>query len=221
MVEDAPQPRRPVGRPARIGRDQVVAAAVEVGIHDLTMAAVAERLGTSHQALYRWVRNRDELVALVADAHVQRLELPTSAEAEGDWRGWLRRFADALHDTVLGLPGFAAEGVTAPPRTSLPFLRLNETAVRILVDAGFTPAMAQRIYQTLGVALLGWLAREDAYRAIRDQPDAVAAALDATLDQADDDLPLARATLLGELTSSGKDRYRFLVDTLLAGLPDP
>jgi AcrR family transcriptional regulator len=211
------QPRR-VGRPARIGRDQVVAAAVEIGLEDLTMGAVAERLGTSHQALYRWVRNRDELVALVADAYVQRLDL--SPMADEDWRAWLRRFADALHDAIDDLPGFAAEGLVAF-RTSLPFLRINEAAVRTLVDAGFTPARAQRIYQTLGTALLGWLVREDAYRAIRAQPDAVADALQATLDEADDDLPLVRATVLDELTSSRRDRYQFLVDILLAGLPDP
>jgi AcrR family transcriptional regulator len=218
VVDDARKPRRPVGRPARIGRDQVVAAAVAVGIHDLTMAAVAERLGTSHQALYRWVRNRDELVALVADAYVQRVELPASAE--GGWREWLRRLADVLYDAMLDLPGFAAEGLSAF-RTSLPYLRLNEAATRVLVDAGFAPATAQRIYQAYGTALLGWLVREDAYRPLREHPEAVAAALDATFQEADEDMPLARATILGELTSSGPERYRFLVDSLLAGLPDP
>ena len=210
---------RPVGRPPRLSRDQIVAAALDVGIENLTMAAVADRLDTTHQALYRWVRNRDELVALVADAYVERLDL-TPAPAE-DWQTWLRRFADSLRRTVLdNLPGFAAEGLTTY-RTTLPFLRLNQTALRVLTDAGFTPAQAQLIYQTVGTTLLGWLAREDAYRTLRADPAIAQQAVDATTQHADEDLDLARAAAVDALTSPTEDRYRFLVDTLLAGLPHP
>lgn len=210
---------RPVGRPPRLSRDQIVAAALEIGIEDLTMAAVADRLDTSHQALYRWVRNRDELVAFVVDTYVERLDvLPAAGE---DWRGWLRWFADALRRAVLeNLPGFAAEGLTRF-RTTLPFLRLNQTAMRVLTGAGFTPAQAQRIYQTVGTVLLGWLAREDAYRPLRADPGPVRAAIDATVRHADEDLGLVQATAADELASPIEDRYQFLVDTLLAGLPDP
>jgi AcrR family transcriptional regulator len=207
-----------VGRPARISREQIVAAAVDIGIEGLTMAAVAERLRTSHQALYRWVRDRDELVASVADVYVQRLDVP--AVADEDWRAWLRRFAHTLHDTLGDIPGFAAEGL-GTFRTTLPFLRLNQTAMQVLTGAGFAPAQAQRVYQTVGTALLGWLAREDAYRPLRDDPAPTARAVDVTLAAADEDLSLVRDTAVGELTSPGEDRYRFLVDTLLAGLPDP
>lgn len=210
---------RPVGRPPRLSRDQVVAAALEVGIENLTMTAVADRLATSHQALYRWVRDRDELVALVADAYVQRLDVdPVAGE---DWHDWLRRFADALRRIVLdNLPGFAAEGLTAFKAT-LPFLRLNQTALGVLTGAGFTPAEAQRIYQTVGTTLMGWLAREDAYRPLRADPAAVHRAIDATAQDSDDDLTLVRTTIVDELTRPTAERYDFLVDTLLTGLPDP
>jgi AcrR family transcriptional regulator len=210
---------RPVGRPPRLSQEQIIAAALDVGIANLTMAAVADRLATSHQALYRWVRNRDELVALVADAYVQRLDVdPVPGE---DWRAWLRRFADSLCRVVLdNLPGFAAEGLMTF-RTTLPFLRLNETALRVLTGAGFTPAEAQRIYQAVGTALLGWLTREDAYRPLRADPGGLRQAVDATAGDAGDDLALVRATAVDELTTPTEDRYRFLVETLLAGLPDP
>jgi AcrR family transcriptional regulator len=210
---------RPVGRPPRLSRDQIVAAALEVGIDNLTMAAVADRLDTSHQALYRWVGNREALVELVADTYVQRLDVaPVAGE---DWRGWLRRFADSLRRAVLdNLPGFAAEGLTTF-RTTLPFLRLNQTALRVLTDAGFPPARAQRIYQTVGTALLGWLAREDAYRPLRADPAGVRHAVDLTARDANEDLGLVRSTAADELTAPTEERYGFLVDTLLAGLPDP
>jgi AcrR family transcriptional regulator len=220
-AESGSAPRR-VGRPARISREQIVDAAVEIGIEGLTMAAVAERLRTSHQALYRWVRDRDELVALVADVYVQRLDVPPAMPPmpDEDWRAWLRRFARTLHDVLGDIPGFAAEGL-GTFRTTLPFLRLNQTALQVLTDAGFAPARAQRIYQTVGTALLGWLVREDAYRPLRADPAPAARAVDATLASADEDLSLVRDTAIGELTSPAEDRYGFLVDTLLAGLPEP
>lgn len=45
------------GRLPRISRDRIVEAAYELGIENLTMAAVAERLGVSHQSLYNWVQD--------------------------------------------------------------------------------------------------------------------------------------------------------------------
>lgn len=212
--------RRPVGRPARLSRDQVVAAAIDVGIENLTMAAVADRLNTSHQALYRWVRNRDELVALVADVYAQALRVDITPADHEDWRGWLRRFADGLRRIVLEIPGFAAEGLTTF-RTTLPFLRINQAAMRVLTDAGFAPSQAQRIYQTVGTTLLGWLTREDAYRAIRTDPTPTIEAIRATQETSGEDLSLTSDTVVDELTSPTDDRYQFLVDILLAGLPDP
>jgi AcrR family transcriptional regulator len=215
MTGTGERPRR--GRPPRIGREQVVAAAVELGVDALTMTAVAERLGVSHQALYRWVRDRDELIALVADVYVQRLVLPPPST---DWRGWLRTFAIELYEKLSELPGFATEGLGAF-RTSLPFLRLNEQATRVLVDAGFAPLRAQRIYQTFGTALLGWIAREDAYRALREQPDRLERPLATITAVAGDELELVAETALAELMSPPAERYGFLVDALLAGLPEP
>ncbi len=73
------------GRPPRISRDHIVDAACEVGIENLTMAAVAERLGVTHQSLYGWVQDRDELIDLVSDRLIQRLEILPPASPE-DWR---------------------------------------------------------------------------------------------------------------------------------------
>jgi hypothetical protein len=58
---------RRAGRPARLSREMVVAAAEEVvrreGVDALTMRRVARELGSSTMALYRHVRDRDELLA--------------------------------------------------------------------------------------------------------------------------------------------------------------
>ena len=83
------------GRPPRISRDHIVDAACEVGIENLTMAAVAERLGVTHQSLYGWVQDRDELIDLVSDRLIRRIEILPPADP-ADWRDSLRSYANGL-----------------------------------------------------------------------------------------------------------------------------
>ncbi|MBP2471382.1 AcrR family transcriptional regulator [Crossiella equi] len=70
MEHGGQQPRRP-GRPARLSKQAIVAAAVaivaEEGLAGVSMRRVAERLACSPMALYRHVRDKDELVALVRE----------------------------------------------------------------------------------------------------------------------------------------------------------
>jgi AcrR family transcriptional regulator len=80
-------PRRG-GRPARLSRDAVVAAARTIierdGIEALTMRRVARELGSSPMAIYRHVRDKDQLLVLVLDrlaAEVPRPRLPREPRA--------------------------------------------------------------------------------------------------------------------------------------------
>jgi AcrR family transcriptional regulator len=213
--QEAPRRR---GRPPRISRERIVEAAYEIGIEGLTMAAVAQRLGTTHQALYTWVKDRDELVELVSDLFVQRLE--AAPLPDSDWRGSLRAFAWNLRRILADVPGFASAGL-GKFRTSPGFLALNERLLGHLVDAGFDPLSAQRIYHTFGTALLGWIAREEAYAPLRADPSPIAGALRATIDDSDEGFPLVEAASMPEFTAPADERFAFLVDTFLAGIPDP
>ena len=76
------------GRPARLSREAVVGAAREIierdGVHALTMRRVAAVLGSSPMAVYRHVRDKDELLVLVLDrlaADVPRPRLPRDPRA--------------------------------------------------------------------------------------------------------------------------------------------
>ncbi|MBB4679193.1 MULTISPECIES: TetR/AcrR family transcriptional regulator [Crossiella] len=68
MTPGGQQPRRP-GRPARLTREAVVAAAVaiatEEGLAGVSMRRVAERMRCSPMALYRHIKDKEELVELV------------------------------------------------------------------------------------------------------------------------------------------------------------
>ena len=219
MTYAAPEPRRRRGRKPLISRERIVEAAFELGIEHLTMAAVANRLGVSHQSLYNWVRDRDELIDLVSDQFVAGIRLPDEPDPEA-WRDSLRVLANGLHRIADAAPGFAAAAL-ARYRTSPGYLDLNESALRVLVDAGFEPAMAQRTYETVVTVLLGWLAREDAHAPLRANPDRARIALEVSAATSGGRHELSSAAALAELTAPADEQFEFLVHTVLAGLPDP
>ncbi|MGE0306053.1 MAG: TetR/AcrR family transcriptional regulator [Acidimicrobiia bacterium] len=190
------------GRPPRLSRDHIVDAACELGIENLTMAAVAERLGVTHQSLYGWVQDRDELIDLVSDRLIGRIEILPPADP-ADWRDSLRSYANGLRRLAEETPGFATAGL-GRFRTTAGYADVNRAVVGVLEQVGFELVMAQRIYNTLNTVLLGWLAREET---LSDVPGLV-----------DSD---AWAAQIAELRSPSDERFEFLVHAFLAGLPDP
>jgi AcrR family transcriptional regulator len=144
------------GRPARLSRELIVAAALQGDLAILTMRELAARLGVSHSALYRWVADRDELFDLVSDVMVERI-LPTSDPTPADWRDWLARLAWAMHDEFLAVPGYAAH-VAAPHRhNARSFGLLRDRVIAAFRGAGASPEMAVQSWYVFGLAVVQWL----------------------------------------------------------------
>ncbi|RFA12940.1 hypothetical protein B7R21_08815 [Subtercola boreus] len=80
--------------PDRTSLDAIVVAARELlerdGLPGLTMQAVAERVGVRAPSLYKRVRNRDDLIRLVAESTLT--ELAAELDAAPDARHLLGRF---------------------------------------------------------------------------------------------------------------------------------
>jgi AcrR family transcriptional regulator len=72
--------------------DAAIALADAEGLAAVTMQRLAERLGFTKMALYRYVPGRAELVAVM----VERALGPPPAPAEMEWRGQLRDWALAI-----------------------------------------------------------------------------------------------------------------------------
>jgi len=87
--------RPPRGPKPTLSLDAVVAAAIDVidaeGLSALTMTRVAERLGVTTMAIYRYVPGKNELVDLAIDAALG----PPPAPGEGTWRTEIARWARA------------------------------------------------------------------------------------------------------------------------------
>jgi AcrR family transcriptional regulator len=144
------------GRPARLSRELIVAAALQGDLASLTMRDLAARLGVSHSALYRWVADRDELFDLISEVMVERI-LPTSEPSPADWRHWLARLAWAMHDEFLAVPGYAAH-VAAPHRHNpRSFGRLRDQVITAFRAAGASPEMAAQSWYVFGLSVVQWL----------------------------------------------------------------
>ena len=118
---------------------QIVRAALtlldEVGFDELTMRRVAEKLGVQAASLYRHVRNKDELLVLLADEICSEIPLVDSA---GSWRDQLIRMAANYRRGLLGHRDAARVlASTAPfgPRR----LRHIEAFLKVLREAGLSP----------------------------------------------------------------------------------
>ena len=106
-------PRR--GPKPTLGVAEILRAAVAVadadGLGAVSMARVAAELGHATMALYRHVRSKDELLALMADA---ALEEPPEVSAD-DWRAGLETWARSVVAVSRRHPWIARLPVTGPP----------------------------------------------------------------------------------------------------------
>jgi TetR/AcrR family transcriptional regulator, tetracycline repressor protein len=133
------KPRR--GRPPRLSRERIVEAALDLvdraGIQGLTMRALARELDADPMAVYRHVRDKDDLLGAMCDRLLVALD---PIDLGRGWEPQLRRLAEQVRERFIArpalLPALAAAPVT--PRSLL----VAADAVGLLVRAGASPSDA-------------------------------------------------------------------------------
>ena len=130
------------GRPPRINRERIVAAARSVATRDLTMQGVADALGVSRKALHYYVGDREGLLTLVVTDHFEReldrVELPW----DDDWRAVLRAYAVAFRDGLVQV-GVATDFTRLRGIGAAAALALADRVLDALLSAGFDPDTAR------------------------------------------------------------------------------
>ncbi|WUI04015.1 TetR/AcrR family transcriptional regulator [Spirillospora sp. NBC_00431] len=134
-----------LGRKPSQSIEQIVGAALELadadGFGALSMPKIAQRLGLTANAIYRYVRSRDELLVLVAEAAWG--PAPDLASGTGNWRDaanvWTRAMIDRcdVHPWLCDLP---VRGAPVTPN----LLDWTEAILKVLTGAGLTPTEALR-----------------------------------------------------------------------------
>ena len=143
--------------PAGLNRQAVVDAALELlaesGIDGLSMRALADRLGVRAASLYWHVRDKQQVLELLAEALLDRVAVPS---AQPDWRAQVRGACVQLAE-VLADQDTAGTVILA----SLPTVqrsRLAEELTRTLASAGLAEAGAAAFALIVDVAATAGMA---------------------------------------------------------------
>ncbi len=168
--EGRPRTRAPRGT---ISRPQIVEAALRslatTGFEQMTIRSLAAELGVAPMSLYRYIRDKDDLMDEVVDALLRRNDpLPRRT---GTWQARIMAAADALRDLLVTQPA-ALYVYLRHPVVSPAAVDRMELMLRVLRDAGFDEASSRDAYgaiqtYTIGFAALeasraGWSPQEDA-----------------------------------------------------------
>jgi TetR/AcrR family tetracycline transcriptional repressor len=149
-----PEQRRR-GRPQRISREQIVTAALRLGPEDLRMSAVARALDVGTAALYNHVRDRDELLALVAARILEETEYDDFEPADGaGWQDWISAFARATRAAVVANPQLLQYVRLTSAPTGLRLDRIEHLAA-VMDAAGFSTTDVQQCVQHVYTLALG------------------------------------------------------------------
>ncbi|WP_172386307.1 TetR/AcrR family transcriptional regulator [Streptomyces sp. MNP-20] len=143
-------PRKTLGRPPRISREEVVTTARRIvdaeGVDRLTMRRLATEIGSTPMALYHHVRNKEELLVLLLDDYATRTlhrpELPAQP------RERIIAAAATIHEALAACP-WIVEVLTADDLMAASALWFVEQIVDGLVACGLSPERAVHGYRAI------------------------------------------------------------------------
>ena len=149
--------RRTAVERAPLTRELITSVAADLikeqGLDALTMRTVAARLGVSAMALYHHVEDKDEIVRMVGDDILAKIDLPDPDS--GDWRELLTNTVMATHEALLSVPGMTTVLLT---RTLLPHAhRLLFFCIKQFERAGLSSEEARLAYAGLHQLSIGRL----------------------------------------------------------------
>ncbi|WFB05777.1 TetR/AcrR family transcriptional regulator [Streptomyces sp. LX-29] len=157
MSRSASSPRR-TGRPRLTSREQILVAARQLidrdGWEKLTIRRLAAELGIGATTLYHHVRDKEELLVLLLNDYVSRLDRPHLPSEPGDR---VVAAATAMHDALRAWP-WATEVLTTDGfvgRLDASALWMIETIVAGAMDHGCTPDQAIVVFRSVWYYTVG------------------------------------------------------------------
>jgi AcrR family transcriptional regulator len=145
-------PRSRVGRPRRVQMQAVIDAAIEIGLDQVTLKQVAERIGVAPATLYMHVRNRDELVRLATFQLMLSRRMPSAEVAH--WSALAALYAEALYEAFLAQPLLLHELLRGRlgPHAEVDILEQFLAAMNRL---GLDDAEGVRLFHAIGMVVIG------------------------------------------------------------------
>ena len=153
-------------------RERVLTAAVELadreGLEGLSMRKLGQELGVEAMALYRHVRDKDDLLDGVLELIVAQIDKPKPAKT---WKTTLRRQVMEARRVMLRHP-WARRVLEERGTTGPTILTYIERILAILHDGGFSLDLAHHTMHVLGSRIFGF--SQDLLEDSSDEPSGAA-----------------------------------------------
>lgn len=181
------------GRPRSLHLEQVLDAALAVGLDRLTMSAVAQRLGVAKAVLYSYVGSREELTRLAGARAAQRHRFPDDNGQA--WGTYILEYARALFE-LLTMDGQLLESLLMGGQAPVVEVDSAEAWLQVMTKQGFSGDEALYLRRAVSAVVVGSAANFKHGRAL----EAVGAprstsARRAVLDRHEEQAPLLREHL--------------------------
>lgn len=154
-------PDRKIGRPARLNRERVIQAALDLadarGIESLTMRNIGRQVGAEAMSLYRHVANKEDVLDGIVDLVYREIEVPPSAVG---WSEAMRRRAISTREALLRHP-WAIALMESRMRPGPANMRHHDAVLGILFAAGFSSRDATHAYNLLDSYVYGFAIQEE------------------------------------------------------------
>jgi AcrR family transcriptional regulator len=135
--------------------DTALGIADDRGLDAVSLRRIAERLGVTPMALYRYVQGKDDLLDALAERLYAELDLP---DGSGGWWDGLQRLAHSTRRVLLAHPWAAP--LFARPLAGRHARALDDALQRELRRAGFTPSEARELHDQLSNMVFALVAPE-------------------------------------------------------------
>jgi AcrR family transcriptional regulator len=137
-------------------RERVLGTAVELadrdGLEALSMRRLGQELGVDAMALYRHVRNKDDMLDGIVEVIVAEIERPPSTE---NWKSALREQSMVSRRVMLRHP-WARRVLEERPKGGPVFLAYVESVLATLHGGGFSIELAHHALHVMGSRIFGF-----------------------------------------------------------------
>lgn len=204
--------------PAPLSRERILDCAeqlIEVdGADAFSMRRVASELGVTPMALYKWFRNRDDLVSALAT----RAEISISpARSTGTWSERVIDLALRTRAALRTSAGvLAVEG--AKPQIESVVTQTADEALLLMMERGYEGDEAVRAYRVLFWSIVNFFIAIDIQNSMPAAGGSTKPSAEQLFTNADFEAPIARS-LLQHFHRVDKDEFFVeLISTVVAGL---
>ncbi len=150
----------PGARRAGLSRDDIAAAALRIadeeGFEAVSMRRVARELGAGTMTLYHYVRNKDELVAVMADRMMA--EVVVEGELPESWRDAISQIARNSRDAFIRHPWAITHMFNTGGGPSS--MRHFDQSLEAVAATGLPPQERLQLVLMVDDFVFGWVMRE-------------------------------------------------------------